>query len=536
MVHSKFLDGLSAEKKKEFDKKLWEIQNHKCFICEEEIDLDIQSVNVDHIKPIVNGGKDDETNFALTHESCNKSKQDADLFVAKKLTQLNKIMKRASVQRESPSLKHVLAAKNGSKYDFKCKIENDELVYSFDEIGDTHVYRAKIFTDDWSKEQTVFIKVPLEYLYHDEIINPRGINNSISLLIKEFYKTNPQLHMSLARIDDGKIKIFDGQHKAVAQIMLDVKAIVVRLFIAPDVERLIETNTVAGSKLKQIAFDKSIVRQLHNTMYSEYIRKYQQAHSLSEDDLNFSEQNLVDFFKGDRGNVRVYIINSQKDSITHCPENKLQSYINFEGREKTKPLSYSTFEKTFLSRFVNAKTILKKNLNYLLDEGLNPRVLERNQLIQLCNSIADEFLVGKFDDSIGINQIERKITDGKGDSIPDDHLIAYRIVKEEVMYNWIKYLELVIKNYFSNVGTLYNQDDLFQQQIPEQLWKNIRTFLENFRNLPLWKDRGMAQTIFGGKNNYDYWKEIFATGKSPDGTQVLAKPINIVEMIKKEDC
>ena len=36
--------------------------------------------------------------------------------------------------------------------------------------------------------------------------------------------------------------------------------------------------------------------------------------------------------QGERGNVKVYIINSQKNAITRSPDNKLQSYINFEGR------------------------------------------------------------------------------------------------------------------------------------------------------------------------------------------------------------
>ena len=173
------------------------------------------------------------------------------------------------------------------------------------------------------------------------------------MLIKEFHKPNPQLHLSLARLDSGRIKIFDGQHKAVAQIMLGIKEIVVRLFINPDVDRLIETNTIAGSKLKQIAFDKAIVRQLHDTMYSERLKQYQIDHHLAEDDFSFSEQNLVDHFRGERGNVKLYIINSQKNAVTRSPESKLQSYINFEGRGTTLPLSYSTFEKTFLSAFIS---------------------------------------------------------------------------------------------------------------------------------------------------------------------------------------
>lgn len=352
------------------------------------------------------------------------------------------------------------------------------------------------------------------------------------MLIKEFNKPNPQLHLSLARLDSGRIKIFDGQHKAVAQIMLGIKEIVVRLFINPDVDRLIETNTIAGSKLKQIAFDKAIVRQLHDTMYSERLKQYQIDHHLAEDDFSFSEQNLVDHFRGERGNVKLYIINSQKNAVTRSPESKLQSYINFEGRGTTLPLSYSTFEKTFLSAFISTQTILSKPINYRLDEGLNPRVLEKEQLIMLCNIIAEELLIGNYDDNIGTYRIENNIAAGRGDLITDGHLIACRLFREEIMYNWVLYIKLLIKNHFAFTGVWYDEVNLFQQKLPEQLWGNIRTFIKNLRDLPLWKDRSMSSTVFGGKSTYDFWKTIFATGRTPDGIIVLSKPLNVADMIR----
>lgn len=327
MGNSKYLDGLTADEYKALTKKLWTIQNHKCFICGEEIDLDLNSTNIDHIKPLVTGGKDDESNFALAHENCNKSKQDADLVVARAMAKLSKIIKGAEDKHETPSLKHVLASNGGSQFCFTYKIVNDKLSYAFSQTGDDTIRTSEIFYDKLSKEKTAFIQVPLQYLYHDEIINPRGINSSIGLLIKEFHKGNPQLHISLARLDENKIKIFDGQHKAVAQIMLGTKELIVRLFLDTDVDRMIETNTTAGSKLKQIAFDKSIVRQLHDTLYSERIKKYQTDHNLDEDDFSFSEANLVDHFKGERGSIRTYIINSQKNLITKNSGNCLEPSI-----------------------------------------------------------------------------------------------------------------------------------------------------------------------------------------------------------------
>lgn len=72
MGNSKYLGSLSLEDNNRLSRKLWEIQNHSCFICEEEIDLELSKTNIEHIKPLVNGGKEGEDTFAITHESINK--------------------------------------------------------------------------------------------------------------------------------------------------------------------------------------------------------------------------------------------------------------------------------------------------------------------------------------------------------------------------------------------------------------------------------------------------------------------------------
>lgn len=79
------------------------------------------------------------------------------------------------------------------------------------------------------------------------------------------------------------------------------------------------------------------------------------------------------------------------------------------------------------------------------------------------------------------------------------------------------------------------EEKIFQTQFDDQIWVNIENFVKNLSQLPLWKDRSMASTIFSGKKNYDYWKEIFETGKSLDGVVVLANQLNFIEMIKSPE-
>ncbi len=534
---SKYLSSLSENEYNSLSSKLLDMQNHKCYICRKDIDLSLHSTNIDHIVPLVNKGKDSEDNFALTHESCNKSKQDANLTVARSLATLKEINEKIIISDQegekikSASLKHVLSYLGGSTQNFKYKISEGAISYSFSSCGDEKIYTSPIFVDPISTEKTVFIELPIEYLYHDELINPRGINSSISLLVKEFYLKNPQLHLGLARIEDNKIKIFDGQHKSVAQLLLGQRKLLLRVFIEPNVDRLITTNTNAGSKLRQIAFDKAIMRQLHDTLYADRIKKYQADHHLQDDDYSFSEQQLVDYFKGE-SNMKKYISDSNKHQITHSPDNKLRAYIDFEGRAKELPISYSSFEKTFLAQFLDAKRILTTHINYKIDDEKNPRQIEQKQLIKLLNIIAEEVYIGKFNADVGVYRLESKIVDKKDSDITDEHLAAYRISKEEIMYNWIPYLKGVIVNYFANTGEIHEQGSEFQHEFNEQLWTNIRNFMRNLVGLPLWKNRDLSSTIFSGKKNYDYWKEVFSTGNNPEGVCVLARQLNYVEMIK----
>ena len=98
--------------------------------------------------------------------------------------------------------------------------------------------------------------------------------------------------------------------------------------------------------------------------------------------------------------------------------------------------------------------ILKKNINDLNCE-------KKSQII------AEDIFVGKFSTSIGTRQIERKIQ--KGEQIPEDHLIAYRLAREEILYVWLECIEKIIKNYFIQIGMVFDDKKLFQEKFPPEI-------------------------------------------------------------------
>lgn len=177
--------------------------------------------------------------------------------------------------------------------------------------------------------------------------------------------------------------------------------------------------------------------------------------------------------------------------------------------------------------------MLETPINYKLDEGENARELERDQITELMNRVANQIFTGKFDVKIGTYRVENRVQSKDGDDIPHAHLRACRMGKEEIMCNWLRYISQIIKTYYLMQGKPIQEGKLFQYKFPEPLWNKIDVFIQNLGNLPLWINKDLSATLFGGKQNYAFWQTIFESGKSPSGMQVLAEPLDLMKMISE---
>lgn len=535
---SLYLNALSADDRAALKQTLHETQNAHCFICDLPIDLVVHAnaLDIDHVEPLKGGGKDDPSNFALTHASCNRSKQASDLRVARVLSRFERIRETAHGEGRSPNLSDVLAAHGGAKHELSFEVTPGSIKFSLAETGSVEVSTLPLYEDKLSGLKSFFLQVPIEYLHHDDRINPRGIGGSLARLVEEFHRKRPQLHVALAWLatDGGRseLKVFDGQHKATAQVLLGARALPVRVFVDPDPDVLLTANTNAGTTLRQVAFDKSVQRRLGSALFQDRLSRYRKERNLPVDDLGFSERDLVQYFKGESHEMKRYILDSVRDGITHESENKLRDFIEFGGKAQDKPFSYSTIEKTFYSFFIYPD-VLDTPLNWRSDEQENPRDLEISQIVRLMNIIAEEIYIDRFDFVVGTSKLENRVS--KGEEIDGAHLRAFRMAKEEILYAWLRYVRQIVQGYFNMLGTPIDEKKLFQYVFPEPLWDRIRAYVANLARLPVWVNRELASTAFGGKQTYAFWQTVFETGKTPQGQQVLAAPLNWMELIREPE-
>lgn len=537
MAHSPYLSSLDAEKRRHLEKRLLDRQGGKCFICDDVVDLVLHKgqLDIDHIDPLALNGLDAENNFALTHASCNRSKGADNLEVARRLKEFERLQDAAQkAGKRGANLGDVLERHGGSKAFLRLRRVGDFVEFATPEAGENSIRRVPIFRDKLSGMESFFTWLPLEYLHHDDRINPRSIGSNIRGLIEEFRQKRPQLHVGLAwwTPDDdqaGPVKVFDGQHKAAAQVLLGVRELPVRIFLEPDTNVLLQANTNAGGKLRQVAFDAAVMRHLGSSLYLDRVRKFQSMRGLDEGDYSFSERDLVKFFKGESAQMERYIVDAQRDAITRDPDNKLVEFIEWSGKGGDRPMSYSTLEKTFFSEFLYKKA-LESPIDEGIEQGTNPRLLERTQMIRLMSLLAETFFVSHWDPDLGGRRLENRL--GDGESIPPSHLRAWRIAREEVLVNIVRWLRLVIANFFAYTGKVVREDRLLQAALPDELWARLRAFLASLAKLPCWIDPNLSTTVFGPKMNREYWEKVFQTGRAPTGQLILTKGLDLTQMIE----
>jgi HNH endonuclease len=536
---SLFLNGLNSDARKTLIGKLLDGQNGKCFICEKKIDQHLHgaTIDIDHVEPLKTGGRDDPSNFAATHAACNRSKQASDLRVARVLARFASIRTTLEAEGRPPNLNDVLQAFGGAKYELRMRRVGDGVEVSLAEGGDSSIRQMPVYKDMLSGLEYFFAELPITYLFHDDRINPRAIGGSLNGLVEEFHKKRPQLHVCLAWADlegnEGStpIRVFDGQHKATAQVLLGARRLPVRIFLNPDPDVLLTTNTNAGTTLRQVAFDKSVQRHLGNALYQDRVERFRKDRGLADDNETFSEKDLVAHFKGERREMQRYILDAVRDSITHNADNRLKDYIEFGGKGKDRPVSYSSVEKTFFSFFIHGEP-LPTPLNYRVEEGHNPRELEREQITRLMNLVADNILAHNFDFTLGTNKLESKVQ--KGEDIPEAHLRSYRMVREEIMHGWLRLVKQIVQNYFITNGKPVQEDRLFQYRFPEPLWENIENFILNLRSLPFWVNRELSLSAFGGKQAPGFWHLVFESGKTPTGQAIMPQGLDLMKMIQPQ--
>lgn len=530
------LDSLSPEERQELINRLYEFQKHLCYVCNEEINLAVHGVDIDHIKALDNGGSDEESNWGLTHDHCNRSKGVRDLQLQRILLQFKKHVENYTNNSKDFTFNEALHELMPERQEAGYKIEGNQIKISWINPGgspETETYN--LLEEPGNPPAKSFLcRLPFQCLYHDRDINPRSIVD-LEPMIEEFYNGYVQLQPSLATlttnglVGKGQILVFDGQHKAAAQLYARRDRLFARVFVNYDKRKLKETNYRAHTKLAQIHFPQLINDRVGADLFTEEFDRFigtvdlekESEHSFFRKRLDSSQKKE---YKGYFVNYLRYRVLTGKAG---AEDNQLLSFTEtITARAKKYPLSYDTVQKTFLQNMLYLKPVDEP-----FTDSENYRKLERDNLIRLTNLFVEEILAnGRFDLKRGIYRIEESLANDP-ESIPDNHLRAYRICRQAAMAIWTvefkRAIALLLNTKQKYANGAWSSTRPLWVDISPQDWDQIRKMIWAIRDHKIWGKHANSDITNALKSTRQKdWKEILLRGKLPGRQEQLLTPLD----------
>ncbi len=212
------------------------------------------------------------------------------------------------------------------------------------------------------------------------------------------FQRHPVLQPSIGRLDNDRIKVFDGQHKIASLLLNSRKNFECKIYVKYDIRLLNQTNIAAHDKYSQKRFDSSIMVMKLGEQFGSDFEEYKNI----EDGQPKSEAAFLDWLrKKDGGTLTNAELNQRFrsflfDSVLKDDGNKLSKLVSGGNRSTAeKPITIDLLNKSLFSCFLYRDPTYDniRSTSY-------KRESEFNNMIWLSNSLTD-LAFGAWDPQVG---------------------------------------------------------------------------------------------------------------------------------------
>ncbi len=355
----------------------------RCFINGHPIESEAD-VEFDHIHPWSEAGRSAIDNIAVVCKRHNREKRNLSLSEYRDRLELRKFFEGAKKRRLDDLLTERLGP-SGFGNSVSIELNDGEAVTYFD----SGTQRAPVLICPATGEKYFFASVPVGFIRNDVELQPRALEPERLWELYRHLLRHTQLQPAIGRLTDSHLLIFDGQHKAAAQVWAGRDALDCKIYVDPDVRRVKETNLSAHDKLRQMPFYTSTLLEKYAVMASEDWEEFLISPGAK------TEAAFVEFMRAktdlSRPDATKRIRSMLYRDILEYPDNQLRDYIAEENRTRANPLTMSRLEKTFLAEFIAPPPLDDEfeSDDYHRDE-------ERENFVRLTNTIVQRVLADRW--------------------------------------------------------------------------------------------------------------------------------------------
>lgn len=448
-----------------------------CYICETTLnDYDASEIEYDHIYDYAGGYPQELSDFAPVHASarpdrlnCHKDKGRKSPYEYKEEKRIERVMQGVTGLGD--------LCQQPTSIDIQLDYPGRKVIFAGLTLP---LYSQKLDgTDHWY----FYHEIPVRYLANDDLIQLRPLEPKIFPLIAHL-RHSVQLLPSIGRYDTQSrvVKIFDGQHKAVAQIVGNGRdAIPCIVFVDPDVDDLRVIVVEAHTDLLQQRYKRSHMADKLAAIYQERIDAYRDA--VGNPNAPFTEATIL---RGDsRAKVRQFTIAQIIDELrSHSPF--VERYVAEDRRQQrgpnAKPMIWQTLE-LFIATFAETKAVTTTS-----DDPANYREDEVKNLAFLLGQIESHMISGKWNPQV-----------------PDSeqHKLARNYFYDKASTVWIKEMEKALRYAFDQLqGIVVPGQICYRPILTDDVRRRFIGIFERLAIHGVWINPGYQATI-GGNSERD---------------------------------
>jgi len=433
-------------------------QGNRCFIDNAPLG-DAADVEFDHINPFAEGGSSEIANIGAVCKKHNREKSTLSLSEYRDRLALRQFFEGAKKRR----LDDLLASRLGPKaygLALQSEVTNGEVVLYLD----SGTVRAPLALCPATDEHYFFATLPVKHLHNDVELQPRALEADRVWELYKHLRSHTQLAPAVCRLVDGHVLLFDGQHKAAAQIWAGRSTLDCKIYITPEVRRLKETNLSAHDRLRQMPFYTSTLLE----KYADMAHEDWEAFLLGSGPK--TEAAFIGFMRASANltgaeaarRVRSLIY---RDIIEH-PNNRFRDFIEEENRGRKNPITIGRLEKTFFAEFIASPP-----LNDEFESESYHRDEERDHVVRLLNLVVDHVLADRW-------APERN--DG-------EHQKAVRLFSAGSLRGWVP----TLRDAIAPSLRLYTDDErrrVFYRELDDRDWEMIDNLFSRLLSHKVWVD------------------------------------------------
>jgi hypothetical protein len=465
----------------------------KCYATGHEIP-DGEEIHYDHIKAYSMGGPTELNNIAPMCKTHNLAKGQLPLEDFRTKLRIQKffnIGNRLTLKDLLKYLKNEAEIKTyGEKVSFtiregkEIKLENHSFTEKF-EVQECPLTKWKYF----------YCKLPVDILDSDDDDGEKiGLQPRFLIFDKVFemfrhFQHFPVLQPSIGRISDGRILLFDGQHKAAALLWTGRKNFECKIYIDPDIDKLNQANIFAHDKFAQTRFFSSIMVLKLGTQFGKDFDEYKDIEQGGiKSEVGFLEYLSKKDLAISRGEINQKFRSYLYKSILEDDNNKWKPLVSVSNRRsKEQPITLDMLSKSIFSNFLFAEPLTDN----ILTEAYK-RDIESNNIIQLMNIMFDQSLCSWKPDA----------------SINDtNQLKLNRIYGSKSFMAWTELLRDAVCTKLE-ILDMDEKPKIFYREISDQSFTKIADILARFYSWQMWsspKDSDIDRVIAGNKKTIKDW-------------------------------